>query len=280
MNDRSITPPLNIALVIGCARSGTSILGELIAAHPDVRYVFEAVTVWERGGSGENDSHRLIAAHATPALSKETRDWAAATVGNASILVEKSPRNILRVPYVRAIFPEAKLIHIVRDGRDVACSMVPGCGGDRWSHLKPPSWKRLFETAGGALRCALAWRDILEVGLEDLQGVPHLQVRYEDLVASPLTVAATVFAYLKLDLHHAALDFTGRISNDTASPHHASQQTQWYRPDHKTRVGRWRENLAPLEQDEINEILAPMLGRLGYIDTSIASDPHQPRVAI
>ena len=36
---------MNLAFVVGCARSGTSILGELIASHPEVNYVFEAHSV-------------------------------------------------------------------------------------------------------------------------------------------------------------------------------------------------------------------------------------------
>ena len=50
---------MNIALIIGCARSGTSILGELVSAHPDVKYIFEAHPIWELAALGENDSHRL-----------------------------------------------------------------------------------------------------------------------------------------------------------------------------------------------------------------------------
>lgn len=47
------------------------------------------------------------------------------------VLVEKNPRHTLRIPFLKAIFPDAKIIHIVRDGRDVTCSLVPGCGGLR-----------------------------------------------------------------------------------------------------------------------------------------------------
>ena len=71
----------------------------------------------------------LASRDATPAIREGIREWATNEARGASMFVEKSPRNILRVPYVRAIFPEARIVHIVRDGRDVACSMVPACGG-------------------------------------------------------------------------------------------------------------------------------------------------------
>ncbi len=57
---------MNIALIVGCARSGTSILGELIASHPEVKYIFEAHHIWEIAGLGENESHCLLKEHATP----------------------------------------------------------------------------------------------------------------------------------------------------------------------------------------------------------------------
>ena len=50
-----------VCFIIGCARSGTSVLGELVAAHPDVTYIWEAHWVWEQVGHGPNGSHRYTA---------------------------------------------------------------------------------------------------------------------------------------------------------------------------------------------------------------------------
>ena len=182
---------LNIVLLVGCARSGTSILGELIGSHPNVKYVFEAHAIWELGGKGINDSHRLTAERATPLVKNKIRNWFQEQSQNTLTLVEKNPRNILRIPYIHEIFPEAKIIHIVRDGRDVACSMAPGCGGEEWSHLKPPSWQEFYANYTGIERCVMAWKQIMEIGLHDLQAVPHLQIRYEDLVMNPALIPQT-----------------------------------------------------------------------------------------
>ena len=81
--------PLPIALVIGCARSGTSILGEAIAAHPGVKYIFEPHPVWDQAGPGENESHRLTASHASPSLIEDIRSWFAREKGGVQWLVEK-----------------------------------------------------------------------------------------------------------------------------------------------------------------------------------------------
>ncbi len=189
---------LRIALIVGCARSGTSILGELVASHPDVTYIFEAHHLWESVGSGPDGSHRLDAAHATAGVRARVRQWFRAQAGSGKLIAEKTPRNVLRIPFLRAALPEARIIHIARDGRDVACSLVPGIGGAEWLHLKPPSWRRLLATRTGVERCALAWKEILEIALDDLASVPHLQVRYEDLVTRPEDQAARITEYLGL----------------------------------------------------------------------------------
>lgn len=253
---------MNLALVIGCARSGTSILGELIAAHPQVKYIFEAHDVWESAGAGENDSHRLSAAHATPQVRQYIRHWFQQQQQGARLIAEKSPRNILRIPFLQEVFPEAKIIHIIRDGRDVACSLLPGIGGSEWRHLKPPSWRTLFTQQRGIVRCALAWKKIMEIALHDLAAVPHLRVRYEQLVAHPQKVARTLIRYLNLPEDPAVIRFCNKIQNATTESYHARSQRQWYRPDHQWRVGRWRENIPKDQQQVINDLVLPMLRAL------------------
>jgi hypothetical protein len=256
--------PMNIALIIGCARSGTSILGELVASHPEVKYIFEAHDVWESAGLGVCDSHRLTAEHATPRVRKHIREWFRKRQGPATVLVEKTPRNVLRVPFIRAVFPEAKIIHIVRDGRDVSCSLMPGIGGDEWRHLRPPSWRGLFSEHTGIVRCALAWKEVIEIALEDLSAVPHLQVRYEHLATRPQEVSQGILPYIRLAGHPDVARFCNKIQDSTAGSYHARYQAQWYCDDHKSRIGRWRENLSGAQQRTVNDILCGVLSQLGY----------------
>ncbi len=256
---------MNIALVMGCARSGTSILGELIAAHPQVSYKHEAHAVWDRAGLGENASHRLTHAHATPEVQRVIRKKFAEEQGAAALFVEKCPRSVLRVPFIRAVFPEAKLIHIVRDGRDVACSMLPGIGGSEWRHLKPPSWQQLMQAEQGVVRCAAAWKTIMEIALHDLAHTPHFMLRYEDLVAQPERKARELFAFLELSFTPEVAAFCANIQNETANSYHAQKQVKWFREDHGVRIGRWRENMSPEEAARVEELLRPLLAQFGYV---------------
>lgn len=256
--------PINYFFVIGCARSGTSILGELIASNPNIRYIFEAKRLWELGGLDENDGHRLTETNATDPIKKQIKDWFENQAIGSQILVEKNPRNSLRIPYVKAIFPDAKFIHIVRDGRDVACSLVPGCGGKDWNHLKPPSWKEYSTKYEGATRCAYVWKQVLETALGDLLLVPHLQVRYEDLLLSPTSVGEEIFRFMGLAMHPQTLEFCNNITSDTSYPYHAKYQDRWFQDNHSSRIGRWKNNLSEDEKYNINLLLQPLLTRFGY----------------
>lgn len=255
---------LNIALIIGCARSGTSILGELVAANPGVKYIFEAHDVWEAAGVRKDGSHRLTAGDATVEIRRSIRRWFADQQGDAMMLAEKTPRNVLRVPFLRAVFPEAKLIHIVRDGRDVACSMLPGIGGDEWLHLRPPSWKMFADKTSGIERCALVWKQTIQIARSDLKDVPHLEVRYEELVDRPRDVAASVTEYLGLPPSREVERLCEKIQNETAGSYHAQHQVRWFRDDHGKRVGRWKENLSAQQQEIVNKLLGGVLKELNY----------------
>lgn len=257
---------MNIALVMGCARSGTSILGELIASHPAVKYKHEAHAVWDKAGLGENASHRLTEQHATPEVKRLIRKKFAEEQGEAALFVEKCPRSVLRVPFIREVFPEAKLVHIVRDGRDVACSMLPGIGGNEWRHLKPPNWQELMGVDYGITRCANAWRTIMEIAQQDLASTPHFTLRYEDLVQNPESKARALFEFLEMPFTAEVAAFCGNIQNETASSYHAQKQVKWFREDHEARIGRWRENLSPKEALRLEELLRPLLAQFGYIE--------------
>ncbi|HEY2585548.1 MAG TPA: sulfotransferase [Tepidisphaeraceae bacterium] len=262
----------SMAFIVGCARSGTSILGELIAAHPSVKYVFEATKVWESIGRRPDGSHRLTAADTSWGVRRRIRRQFARCHGHCEpggVVIEKCPRNALRIPFLHRMFAHARFIHIIRDGRDVACSLVPGLASGRWQHLRPPDWRQIETQYEGVARCAMAWRSIVELAMEDLREVPHLEVRYEDLVCDPLEAAQAILRFLELDDSPAVAEFAGRVQNETAGSYQAQFQVRWFRNDHATRIGRWRENLSPREQGQVHELIGPLLWRLGY-------GPEQP----
>lgn len=259
--------PLNIALLVGCPRSGTSICGELIAAHPGIRYFFERSRLWEAGKIARYPDHRLSKSHASSRRIRFLRKYfhrAADLAAPGTLLLEKNPRNSLRVPFLREVFPEARIIHIVRDGRDAACSLLPGLD-PTWRHAKPSNWKSLRAEPDALVRCALAWQSIVETALADLEATPHLLVRYEDLVQDPCAQADRILAYLDLPKSPEVRAFAEtKIQNETENSYHAAHQVRWFQPNHRTRIARWRTNAPEHLQEKIQSLLAPTLTRLGY----------------
>ncbi len=106
------TPPI---LLLGNVRSGTSMVQGFFEQCPGVVSWFEPRTVWMYADPSRRHD-RFTAEDATPKVKAYIRKRFAKqqqTLGGR--IMEKTPSNVMRLPYVHAIFPECKLIYIVRD---------------------------------------------------------------------------------------------------------------------------------------------------------------------
>lgn len=110
-------------IVLGAARSGTKVIPRVLRQHPDVAVWSEPNYIWKYGNA--RLGHDMIPAdRATPEITAYIRDrFRAFTLAQGRTrFCEKTPANSLRLPFVLAVLPGAKLIHVIRDGRDVALS--------------------------------------------------------------------------------------------------------------------------------------------------------------
>lgn len=108
-----LKPPI---ILFGNFRSGTTMLQKIIASHPAVVPLYEPVGIWLYADPGRGHDE-FDEADATDRVKRYIRRWFLKYQqenGNR-IIIEKTPHNILRIPYVRAIFPEARFIYIVRN---------------------------------------------------------------------------------------------------------------------------------------------------------------------
>jgi hypothetical protein len=118
-------------LIIGAARSGTTLLNRILRAHPEISCLAEPSFVWRRGRARLR--HEMYpASAATPKVVAQIRERfrAVALAKGGARILEKTPANSLRLGFVLTVFPDARIVHIVRDGRDAAVSVRKKLEGD------------------------------------------------------------------------------------------------------------------------------------------------------
>jgi hypothetical protein len=110
-------------IILGAARSGTTILGEVLAKHPQIAIWHEPYFIWDYFlGKREDDLRSDL--DATDAAARFVRREMAIYLQKSAkqVLVEKCPSNGYKLDYIAKIFPNAQYIHLVRDGRAVTYS--------------------------------------------------------------------------------------------------------------------------------------------------------------
>jgi LPS sulfotransferase NodH len=174
---------------------------------------------------------------------------------------EKTPQNIRNLEWILARFPEASVIHIIRDGRDAVCSM-----------RQHPDWR----WQGGTWRKELVarsigwyarrWLDDTAAGMAWRGDPRYVEVRYEDLVADPRAVLHAICDGIGVS---ADLEWLAQLALPADRPGQTERPRQTERPDYEgavsgASVGRWREDLSAVEQREVERLCGPRLRELGY----------------
>lgn len=109
---------------VGSGRSGTYFLAKIISQHEDVAYMDAPKYIWRHGNALWPDDC-LAVKHARPRVVRYVRRRFAQFVQEQGKkrFFENAQSNVLALPFVNAVLPESKIIHIIRDGRDVAASL-------------------------------------------------------------------------------------------------------------------------------------------------------------
>lgn len=142
---------MKIAFLIGSPRSGTTILENILNCHEHIAELYEPYYLWENFfNAGKSDvwDKNDLNDDAINRIRKEFKIFARKS--HKPIVLDKSPAHAYNIPVILTVFPEAKWIHIVRDGRDVTLSI-----GKEWEKRKnlveQKDFLSLFRTAKNML---------------------------------------------------------------------------------------------------------------------------------
>ncbi|MEP7061799.1 MAG: sulfotransferase [Betaproteobacteria bacterium] len=282
-------------VIVGCPRSGTSLLAVMLDAHPQLavppetaflqhiatlnapaadlaRQFVQIVTAdrtpisnWSDFGLDRDEFARRIAAILPFSVAAGTRafyDMYAASQRKPRA-GEKTPDNIFVMREIAALLPEAHFIHVLRDPRDTALS-----------------WRKTwFAPSQDFSILGQAWRYHVDAGRTAGATLPHyIETRYEDLVLRPQAELPRLCDFLQLHYAEAMRDpsaqgaariariqgrmhINGRmVTREDRTRIHANLA----RPPLAERVGVWKREMSAADRDAVERGAAPLLQALGY----------------
>jgi LPS sulfotransferase NodH len=281
--------PMNVRpiIIVGCQRSGTTLLRALLGGHPDLvahptepQFIIE---LYRRFGMKAVDVETAVSYLIThpylpstlnekklrQAFSDKTtltlpqfiqlylHCWAGDRLQSKRPVL-KEPAFIFHLDLVEALFPQATVIHIIRDPRANVASQRA-----RWPHLS-------------TLACAMLWRDALRAAHSWSQTtqLSYVEVRYEQLLQNTTESLKTICAALEIPYRASMETFeqTMFVFAPGAEP-----QSHTYTAVDASKLHRWREHLAPQEIKLIEQSCQREMIQWQYkpSDTALPLLPYQ-----
>ena len=271
---RPVSAPRHPIFLIGCPRSGTSLLYAILQNSPEVaalpgegHVLWESLHHpkyhgWDSNVLGPKDATQRDRAFFYAAI----RAWS-----RGRRYLDKTPKNSLRIPYLTSLFPDADFIFLRRQGPDNVNSLIqgwrahprfvtytlpPAAGEERgrdWSFVLIPGWRELVSAPVEEI-AAHQYVSCNEAGLAAAGLVDPsrwISISYEDLVARPEEEVARILDRLGLGMTRAITEMVRRLDDvpiNTVTP---------------PKADKWRdENRAEIER--ILPIIEPTERRLGY----------------
>jgi hypothetical protein len=268
--------------VTGFQRSGTTLLRMMLDSHPKVAIPLDTTGLWARTegrlgefGSLEEEGNRRRLVESL-LVEERIRLWrvplsvddvvsAISRPGYPGVIEgfhlayarskgktrwgDKDPGNMLRLASVLEWFPDARIVHIVRDGRDACQSLLKqSFGGD------------------DLLRCAEQWREqvgwVRQIG-RILGAQRYHELRYEDLVEHPESVLRTLASFLDLDWSPSMLEYHRRV--DESVPE--EKRHIWPLLDRPPQVSaryRWKAEMSDGQRICFEKRAGRVLAECGY----------------
>lgn len=215
-------PDFQPVFLIGCGRSGTTILGKTLGKHKSVSYLNERRDLWHKAypnfdiWSGKITSPKLI-------VDKNDNDslktkklinlfYREQVKKNGQVLLEKLPINNFRLDFLNHAFPNSKFIYLHRNGIEVAKSIEKLANEGRWfgknnSKLKTLNqlsthFKKPIEECSNFEKGLIEWRFSLnhsESFFSDIDQDRYYSLSYQSFLENPQNQIKNIFTFLNLD---------------------------------------------------------------------------------
>jgi len=161
---------------------------------------------------------------------------------------DKTPGYVEDLDLINDLFPQCRVIHLVRDGRDVALSLAGLSWGSRDLIRNAAEWR---------------WKAVLGRKMGGLLGARYLEIFYEDLVRDPQSVLRRICGFLGVDHEEAMLTYP-----ESAQGAMPAGSLRWHRssiaPPDQSKVQGWRSRMPASDQIVFEQVAGDALDLFGY----------------
>jgi hypothetical protein len=253
--------------IVAAPRSGSTLLYETLAASRDLsnlageaHWLVENIPELQIGAPGVTSNRLTAASRSSTAVFRIVKAIAdnlvdseghPAALSPATRLIEKTPKNSLRIPFFDSVFPDAQFIFLWREPRGNVSSIIEawrsgnwktynGLDGfdGPWSLILPPDWQSMN---GRPLEeiAAFQWETTNRMVLDDLARLPQRRwtsVSYDEFLADPTVTVERLCAFIEIDVDE-------NLRRRLASPLPLSRYT-----DTPPKRGKWQNNADQVER--------------------------------
>lgn len=285
--------PFDPVFVVGYPRSGTTLLATLLGRHSKLAATPESHFVDEVTPGSQRKARRVVSDHdsilARYAESVRVKDFdldadavrstflqeeasyaalfqvlleAFAQAHGKPRVVEKTPAHLPFVPVLLGWYPNAKVVCIVRDGRDAVASRM----AQPWTHNNL------------RLHC-LDWRRWVAMGdaFERRYPVEMIRISFEDLLSNPHETLDSVCRFIGEKFEEQQLD-PAREAGNLIPEWEAEWKAKAGAPLDSERISAWRKNATPRDKWLMNSMMGATLERFGYSECGMEGCPPGLRV--
>jgi len=257
--DSELNGPSPVFLV-GFPRSGTTLLENILAAHPSIQTSEEqphAEGIVMAAGASENSIAALLAKSGAELETLRHEYWLRACPDgpptDGAVFIDKLPLNLNWIGVLGRVFPDAKFILALRDPRDCVLSSF------QQRFVMNPSMYRMLRMTDAAIYYDAAFA-AAEAARRAMPGLNVHEVRYEDVVADLEGEARKTIAFLGLNWDDAVMNYRDQAQKKAINTPSAPQVDQ---PIYTKSIQRW-QNYGFAFEGEVSDILAPWVKRWGY----------------